>query len=594
MQEPWFPKVLALLPWWPSVNRESLRLDLMAGLTGAIVVLPQGVAFATIAGLPPEYGLYSAMVPAVVAALCGSSWHLVSGPTTAISIVVFGVVSLHAEPGSAEYLSLALTLTFLVGVIQLAMGLARMGALVNFISHTVVIGFTAGAALLIASSQFKNFFGVSIPRGASFFQTVRGLLSQAGDISPYVTAVGLATLAAGIAIRRLAPRFPYMIAAMLVGSLVGVALDRWIPAASGSIHTVGALPARLPPFSHPVLSLEVLKDLGGSALALALLALTEAVSIGRAIAIRSEQRIDGNREFIGQGLSNIAGSLFSSYASSGSFNRSGLNFEAGARTPLAATFAACFLAAIVLLVAPLAAYLPVAAMAGILFLVAWGLIDFHHIRGILRTSRAEAVILVATFLATLLLELEYAIYVGVALSLGLYLNRTSRPLVGALAPERHGAERLVSDPELPECSQLKIIEIHGSLFFGAVDHIQQVLQAIDATHPAQKHVLVVANSINFTDIAGAEMLVQEARRRRRMGGGLYLAGVKKRTLEALRRGGHLAEIGEENVYESLPIAIDQIDRKLDKAVCQHCKTRVFERCGSLSSRSDQARRPDHT
>jgi sulfate permease, SulP family len=582
LHHPWIPRALAFLRW-PALSGETLRRDLVAGLTGAIVVLPQGVAFATIAGLPPEYGLYSAMVPAVVAALCGSSWHLVSGPTTAISIVVFGVVSLHADPGSAEYVSLALTLTFLVGVIQLALGLARTGTLVNFISHTVVIGFTAGAALLIASSQLKNFFGIAIPRGASFLETIRGTVSQARDLNPYVTAVGLATLATGIAVRRLAPRFPYMIAAMVVGSLVGVALDRWLPGASGSIHTVGALPATLPPLSHPVLSLEVLDDLGGSALALALLALTEAVSIGRAIAIRSEQRIDGNREFIGQGLSNIVGSFFSSYASSGSFNRSGLNYEAGARTPLAATFAAIFLAAIVLLVAPLAAFLPVAAMAGILFLVAWGLIDFHHIRAILRVSRAETAILAATFLATLLLDLEYAIYVGVVLSLVLYLNRTSRPLVGALAPERDGAERMVSGSELPECSQLKIVEIHGSLFFGAVDHVQQVLQAIDATHPDQKHVLVVARSINFTDIAGAEMLVQEARRRRRMGGGLYLAGVKERTLEILRRGGHLAEIGEENVYDDLASAVASIDTKLDRSVCRRCAKHVFKECASLAS-----------
>ena len=589
-QSGWIERVSPFLRWWPTVGRGTLRADLVAGLTGAIVVLPQGVAFATIAGLPPEYGLYTAMVPAVVAALFGSSWHLVSGPTTAISIVVYSAISPLAEPGSPDYLSLALTLTFLIGVIQLAMGLARMGALINFISHTVVIGFTAGAAILIASAQFKHFFGIDIPRGASFSRTVHALFAQAGEINPYVASVGAITLVTGIVVKRFAPRLPYMIAAMLVGSLAGVALDRWFGAAATQLRTVGALPGALPPLSHPVLSLDIVKQLGGSALAITMLGLTEAVSIARAIAVRSEQRIDGNQEFIGQGLSNIIGSFFSSYASSGSFNRSGLNYEAGAKTPLAAAVASLFLAAILLLVAPLAAYLPVAAMAAILFLVAWGLIDFRHIRGIVKASRSETAILAATFLSTLFLDLEFAIYIGVILSLLLYLNRTSRPLVRALVPDRHDPRRRFSDSQgLPECAQLKIVEVHGSLFFGAIDHVQQRLQEIDGRNPQQKHVLLIADGINFADIAGAEMLTQEARRRRRMGGGLYLLGVKERTLDVLRSGGYLEEIGEENIFRKKTEAIAEIDKRLDKSLCERCQERVFKECVNVASLA--ARRP---
>jgi len=590
----WARRALPFLGWWPMVDGQTARRDLVAGLTGAIIVLPQGVAFATIAGLPPEYGLYSAMVPAAVAALFGSSWHLVSGPTTAISMVVYGVLSPLAEPGSADYLSLALTLTFLVGAIQLAMGLARMGTLINFISHTVVIGFTAGAAFLIAGSQLKNFFGVAIPRGASFSRTLQALFAQAGEISPYVTSVGAITLGTGLLVRRHAPRLPYMVAAMLAGSLAGVALQRLYGGAA-DVRTVGALPATLPPLSHPTLALATVKQLAGSALALALLALTEAVSIARAIAVRSEQRVDGNQEFIGQGLSNLVGSFFSGYASSGSFNRSGLNYEAGARTPLSAVFASLFLLAILLLVAPLAAYLPVAAMAGILFLVARGLVDIRQIRGIVRTSRSETVVLVATFLSTLFLDLEYAIYVGVILSLGFYLHRTSRPPVGTLVPDREDPEgRPTSGRGQPECSQLKIIEVHGSLFFGAVHHLEQLLHAIDADNPQQKHVLLVADSINFTDVAGAQMLVQEARRRRRMGGGLYLAGVKERTLAVLRKGGYLEEIGEENVFGSLAGAIPEIDKRLDKDVCRLCRTRVFKECAGLRAWDGAATPPATT
>ncbi len=575
----WIPRAFPFLRWGRRVDRESLRGDAVAGLTGALVVLPQGVAFATIAGLPPEYGLYSAILPAVVAALFGSSWHLVSGPTTAISIVVFAAVSPLAEPGTETYVRLALTLTFMVGMLQLALGVARVGTLVNFISHTVVVGFTAGAGLLIASSQLKAFFGVDMPRGASFYHNVRAFIAHAGDIDPWVTSVAAATLLTAVLARRWLPRLPYMIVAMLVGSIAGAVLNAVVGQDTTHLRTVGALPRALPPLSAPRFDFDVMHQLWGNALAVTMLALTEAVSIARAVAVRSEQRIDGNQEFIGQGLSNVVGSFFSSYASSGSFNRTGLNYEAGARTPLAVVFASAFLAVTILLVAPLAAYLPTAAMAGILFVVAWSLVDVRHIRSIVRASRSETVILAATFLATLLVDLEVAIYVGVTASFVFYLGRTSRPLVRAVVPHpRDPKRRFLASQGLPECSQLKIVEVRGSLFFGAVDHVQHRLQQIEEENPRQKHILIIADCINFADLAGAEMLAREARRRRRAGGGLYLLGVKERTGEVLRSGGYLLEIGPENVFTSKAAAIEQIDKKLDKSVCQLCGRRIFKEC----------------
>ena len=232
-----------------------MRVDLLAGFTGALIVLPQGVAFATIAGLPPQYGLYAAMIPAVIAALFGSSWHLVSGPTTAISIAVYASLSHQADPGSAQYISLVLTLTFLVGVFQLMLGLARMGALVNFISHTVVIGFTAGAAILIGASQVRNFFGIDIARGTPFYEIVRQLVLQAGNINPWVTGIGAATLATGILSRRYFKKIPYMITAMIAGSILAAMLNWWLGQEATGISTVGALPAQLPPLSLPDFSL---------------------------------------------------------------------------------------------------------------------------------------------------------------------------------------------------------------------------------------------------------------------------------------------------------------------------------------------------
>ncbi|MDO8595910.1 MAG: SulP family inorganic anion transporter, partial [Sulfuricaulis sp.] len=546
---------------WPRVNRESLRADLIAGLTGAVVVLPQGVAFAMIAGLPPVYGLYSAMVPPIIAALFGSSRHLISGPTTAISIVVFATVSKFAEPGSAKFISMALTLTFLAGAYQFALGLARMGALVNFVSHSVVVGFTSGAAILIATSQLKHFLGISIPAGESFLHTWQDIFRQLHEINPYVTAIAAVTLVAGVLFMRFKPRLPGMLFAMIIGSLLAALLAY----ETKDIKLVGELPAHLPPFSIPDLSLKSLKLLGSGALAIAMLGLVEAVSIAKSVALKSGQRIDGSQEFIGQGLANIVGGFFSSYASSGSFTRSGINYTAGAVTPMAAIFAAIALALIVLIVAPLAAHLPIAAMAGILLIVAYRLIDFHHISNILRTSKRETAVLLTTFFATLFVELEFAIYVGVMLSLVIYLMRTSRPRIVTRTPDPHAPNRhMVTDPKLPECPQLKIVRVDGSLFFGAVDHVQGVLQNMAVQNPGQKHLLMIGNGINFIDVSGAEMLVQEAKRRQKLGGGLYMSKVKDEVCSILKRGGYADSFGRENIFATKGDAIENVFKRLDR------------------------------
>ncbi len=577
-QQNWM-RWLPFLSWLPLLTRANIRADTMAGITGAIVALPQGVAFATIAGMPPQYGLYAAMIPAIIAALFGSSWHLVSGPTTAASIVLFSALSSLAEPGTAEYVKLALTLTFMVGVIELAMGLARLGMLVNFISHSVIIGFTAGAAILIASSQIKHFFGVEIERGSHFYEIFIQLFEQLDQIDPWIVLVGSITLLTGIVFKRYWRQVPYMIAAMLMGSLAALVINAINP---GAVTTVGALPASLPPLSAPDFSLETIRALAPAAFATTLFALTEAVSIARSLAVRSGQHISGNQEFIGQGLSNIVGSFFSAYVATGSFNRSGVNFEAGAKTPLAAVIAGGLLVLIVLLVAPYAAYLPNAAMAGILFLVAWGLIDFHHIDKIFKASSSDSAVMVTTFAATLLLELEFAILLGVVLSLVFYLGKTSRPLILPRVPDPNDPNRkFVSDPELPECPQLKIVRIDGSLFFGAVNHVAQTFMEFRKNKPDQRFMLLIAPGINFLDVAGAEFLALEAKRRYAEGGKLFIYRLKRGALDPLRDGRYMQDIGVKNLYASKTQAICEITAQLDHDVCANCSQRIFKECANL-------------
>jgi SulP family sulfate permease len=349
-------RFLPFLRWGRGMTRSSMRADAIAGLTGAAIVLPQGVAFAAIAGMPPEYGLYTSMVPAVIAALFGSSWHLVSGPTTAASVIMFASLSGIATPGSEEYVALAITLAFMVGVLQLIMGVVRLGALVNFISHSVVVGFTAGAACLIAAKQAEEFLGIDIPDGAHLLATLDFLWQNWRDLHPLVTLVALITLLSGIlAQRRLGGMS--MIAAMVAGSIAAALFNLAFSEETSGIHMVGALPQQLPPLSMPQFSLDVFRQLSPLALAMTLFALTEAVSIARSISLKSGQPIEGNQEFIGQGLSNILGSFFSSYVATGSFNRSGANYDAGARTPMAAALAGVLLVVLVLLVAPLTSYL---------------------------------------------------------------------------------------------------------------------------------------------------------------------------------------------------------------------------------------------
>ncbi|HET9045631.1 MAG TPA: SulP family inorganic anion transporter [Casimicrobiaceae bacterium] len=570
-------RLFPFLAWRRRVTRESLRADLVAGLIAAVIVIPQGVAFATLAGMPPEYGLYGAMLPAIVGALWGSSWHLISGPTNATSLMVFATVGALAAPFSPGYVTLVLTLNLIVGLIKLGLGVARLGALVNFISTTVIVGFTAGAGLLIISAQLRNFFGIEVPQHPSFVQAIGEFFTHLREVDSWAVAVGLATLAAAWVGRRYVPRVPYMLTAIVVGAIVGFALARFGVA---SVVTVGALPSAIPPLSTPDFAPTVWRDLAPMALALTLIGLAEAISSARAVALKTGQRIDGNQEFIGQGLANIVGAFTSSYPTSGSFNRTGANYAAGARTPLAAVFSALLLLLILLFVRPLAAYLPVASMAAILFIVAWNLIDVAAIRRIAGTSRGEALTLVVTFVATLTIRLEVAILVGVLVSLLVYLYRTTHPRLTRVLPDAGSPERrfvAVADGA-PLCPQVDILRVDGSLFFGAVEHVRDELDAARAERPGVRHVLLVGSGINFVDAAGADMLAQEARAMADAGVTLHVCNLKAPVRAVLEASGVMKALGAKQVHVAKADALRSIYAQLDANVCATCTARVFGEC----------------
>jgi SulP family sulfate permease len=564
------------LAWWHRVDRSTLRADALAGLVGAVMVLPQGVAYATLAGMPPEYGLYGSMLPAIVGALWGSSWHLMSGPTNATSLMVFATVSVLAAPFSPAYVAIVLTLNLLVGIIKLGLGVARLGSLVNFISSSVVIGFTAGAGLLIIGAQLRNFFGLDIPQQASFIAGLREFATHLRATDAGVLAVGLFTLGAALVGRRFLPRVPYMLTGIVAGALFAWALSL---AGIAHVPTIGALPSAVPPLSAPDMSLRTWQALAPIALALTVIGLSEAISSARAVALRSGQRIDGNQEFIGQGLANIVGAFTSSYPTSGSFNRTGANYEAGARTPLACVFSGILLLAILLLVRPLAGYLPVASMAAVLFIVAFGLIDMRAIRKVWRTSRADALTLAITFVATLTIRLEVAILVGVLASLFVYLNWATHPRVLRVAPDPVQQRRFRRvDARTALCPQLDMLRIDGSLFFGSVEHIRDEIEAARAERPQARHVLLIGSGVHLIDTAGADLLASLARQFRDSDTQLYLCRLRPEVHALLERGGYLDAIGRDRVFTTKDDALASIYPKLDATRCAACAARIFEEC----------------
>lgn len=320
--------------------------------------------------------------------------------------------------------------------------------------------------------------------------------------------------------------------------------------------------------------------LAPDAFAIALLGLIEAVSISRAVATKSNQRINSNQEFIGQGLSNICGSFMSSYAGSGSFTRSGINYEAGAKTPLSAIFAAIALMCIILLIAPMTAYLPIAAMGGVILLVAYNLIDFHHIKRIIRLSKSETAVLLTTFFATLFLELEFAIYLGVLLSLVLFLAKTSTPEILTISVDEDESVRKFIDTgqkPLPECSQLKIIRIDRSIYFGSINHIQNHLAEISDKEGIY-NILIIATSINLIDLAGTEALIAENKRLKNMNGGLYFVNMKSSVYKFAAASGFIKEIGADHFFNHKRHAIAAIYQNMDSNKCSTCQIQLFKEC----------------
>ncbi len=562
-------------------DRESLRPDLIAGITVAVILLPQAIAFALIADLPPEMGLYAAVIGGLVGALWGSSDQLHTGPTNAISLLVFSSLVSVATVGTPEYLMAASMMAILVGLFQLLLGVARLGVLVNFVSHSVIVGFATGAAVLIAIRQIKPLLGLEF-ESESVLEILSGAATHLDDINPATAAIGIGTIVFLILMRRISERIPAALLAMILASLVVYILDL----GSRNVDVIGLIPSGFPPLTVPDFDWDLISTMAAGVIAVGAIGLVESTAISKSISAQTRQRLDSNQEFVGQGMANVFVGLFFGYPVAGSFSRSAVNFRAGARTPVAVILSSIFVLLAMQFLGPFAAFLPRSALAGVLIVTAYRMIDSHEIMRILRGGRGDAVIMVVTFLGTLLLHLETAVLVGIVLSFARYIMRTSTPRIHSVIPDE-SFQHFIYGPDCPECPQLGIVEILGDLYFGAVNHVEDFILDHSSKNPEQIFLLLRMHNVNNCDFSGIHMLENVVRYYRERGGDVFMVRVSYRVHQRMVDTGFDTYLGLDHFLNEDDAVSYLFYRILDPAVCIYeCPVRVFQECQNLPKRLD--------
>jgi sulfate permease, SulP family len=572
------------MPWviLRGIQRKNLPADLIAGLTVAAVAIPQAIAYASIVELPPQIGLHAAALGAVVGSLWGSSRFLATGPVNASSLLVLPVLLSVALPGTPQYMLAASVVALIAGSIRIGLALLRFGAVVTMASRSVLIGFVAGVALQIAVGQARHLLGLDIQTSPELLATIRAVVRQLPESHVISVVLGLGSLVMMITLRRLNPRIPASLCVVTISALTVY----FFGLEGHGVRVIGTIPRSLPPptwVSTGMLpDLDMIRSLLIGSAAVAALGLVEAVAASQTLARRSGDRLDPNQEFFGQGLANIVSGLFSGYAVSGSFTRSVLAQQSGARTHLTGVFTGVSIFGATLLLAPYARVIPRAAIAGVLLVIAWRMVDRPAIRRVVRTSRLETTIMLVTFLATLLLPLDFAILSGIVFSLALFVLRSSLPRVHSVVPDttyRH----LIHDPSLPVCPQLGLINIQGSLFFGAVYHIEDELKHNLERHPGQRTLVLRMHTVDQCDLSGIEMLEATVRTYRQMGGDVYLVRPREPVLNVLQLSGFIDDtLGYNHILDQEGAIEYLFEHDIDPQICIYeCEHRVFSECQTV-------------
>jgi SulP family sulfate permease len=690
-----YKRFLPFLRWFPMTGT-TLKLDFMAGLTVALVLIPQSMAYAQLAGLPAYYGLYAAFLPVAVAAMWGSSNQLGTGPVAVVSLLTASSLATLAQPGSENYIGLAILLALTVGLVQLTLGLLKLGVIVNFLSHPVIVGFTNAAALIIAMSQFNKLLGVSMPKSEHFVNDFIGMLKQVGDTHLPTLAMGLLAIVIMWGLKKKAPKLPGVLIAVVVTTLLswglgfeknekgaipqiadtelkslveqvdqtgnqiddlgkekallstrvlaltkaegkespnvirahaeaellvarikttteennhlrsamrkipvvrqvdttgqtvalyakerapaGITLDgaeyRVRGVAKGEFklqgggEVVGKIPQGLPAIKMPHFTWDSFMSLLSAAIVISLVGFMEAISIAKAIAAKTKERLDPNQELVGQGLANIVGSFSQSYPVSGSFSRSAVNFNANAKTGMASVFTALIVLAALLFLTPLLYHLPQAVLGAIIIMAVIGLVNFEAVKHAWHASRHDGIAAIVTFVATLAFapHLDNGIMVGAGLALGLYLYRTMSPRVAILGRHSDGTLRdLKVYPDLPTSKHLVAIRFDGSLYFANVSYFEDAILEAVSNHPDAKYVLVVGDGINQLDASGEEVMHHLVDRLQSTGVTLIFSGLKKQVIDVMRATGLFDVVTQANIFPTQEHAIAAIYERLGEA-----------------------------
>lgn len=558
----WLDKLFPFLSWRREINRDTLRADLTAGITVALVAIPQSLAYAQLAGVPAYFGLYAILVPSLVGALFGSSRILSTGPVAMTSLLTAASVIPFAHWGTEQFYTAVVLMAFLSGVVQIAMGLARMGVLLNFLSHPVLMGFINAAAIIIGLSQLAPLVGLSLRNSQHFLVDIAHILGNMDEMHSASLLFGVSSLAIMLALKRYAPRLPGVLIAVTLATVASYLVG--FEAMGGRV--VGEVPQGLPSFSLPELDWQASVSLLPMAVVIALVSFMEAMSSCKIIAIRTRTAWDENQELIGQGLAKIAASFNHTMPVSGSFSRSALNLAAGAKTGLASIFTALAVLLTLLVLTPLLHQLPKPTLAAVIILAVISLLNFRVFREAWNASRRDGVAAATTFAATLLFapNIQYGILVGVILALVMFLFRTMKPRIVLLGLDGNGELQNAERYSLPQFHpRVVAIRFDGQLYFANVSYFESSILYLISNDADIRYVLVDARGINGLDASGVAMLRELVVRLRGNGIALVFYNIKLPVLEVMQRTGLQNDIQEKNIFPSERNALKDIKERLE-------------------------------
>ena len=558
----------------PGYGRAKLKGDLAAGLTTAVMLIPQAMAYAMLAGLPPVVGLYASIVPLVIYALFGSSRELAVGPVAMVSLLVATGVGALAPTGTEAFIAYAVLLAAMVGVIQLLMGVGRLGFLTNFLSHPVLSGFTSAAALIIGFSQLKHLLGVNIPRSHHVHSIVLNALGQIEAFHLVTLGIGVGSIVLLVALKRWRPAFPRALAVVVISTLVV-----WLFGfEQHGVKIVGNVPAGLPSPSLPGFDLAVMKGLIPTAITISLVGFMESIAVAKAFARRAKYEVNANQELIGLGAANIGGALFGAYPVTGGFSRTAVNAQAGAKTSFAAVITAAVIAFTLLLLTPLFYFLPNAVLAAIIMTAVFGLIDVKEVKHLWHVKKSDLVLLGTTFAATLILGIEEGILVGVGASMLWFVVRTTRPhfaVLGQLPGSRiyRNVERF---PEAKPIHGVLAVRMDAQFYFGNMSFLRDTLKALEAKQKEPLSALVIdGSSINNLDSSADAALSEVAAEYAERGIRLYFAGLKGPVIDVMKRSGFFQTLGAESFFFEVADAVDAaLGRQQDTARTSEARGRA--------------------